>query len=433
MRILIVSQYFWPENFIVNDLACSLHRRGHRVEVLTGKPNYGCSRFYPGYGLFKKSKDSYRGIAVRRVPLLPRFSGRGWQLFLNYLSFAAAGSLLAPFYCRGSYDLIFVFQTSPVTAGIPAVVLNKLKGTPIFFWVQDPWPDSLTAVGAVKSPSVLGLVGRLTRYIYKHCARILVQSRRFIPGIERAGIEKEIIYYFPNWVGSDYRPLSLPDTASADMQLPAGFRLVYGGNVGSAQDFETILEAALKLKQYRDIQWIIIGEGRRLSWLQKQVLELGLDKAVHIIGRRPPAEMPCYLAAADVLLVTLKSRPVFEKVIPSKIQAYLACGKPVAGVIDGEGAAIIEESGAGLAGKPGDSDALERNVLKLYRLSRDRRKELGLAGRSYYEKNFSREMLLNNLETWMKEAVQAGRGSEKASGARPERPDYKEEESIKIK
>lgn len=179
MRILIVTQYFWPESFRINDIALGLRDKGHKVTVLTGQPNYPAGSFFPGYGFFKKIREDYNGVDVVRVPLLPRGSGGGVRLVLNYLSFAFFASILAPFRCRSGYDVIFVYEPSPITVGLPALLLKKLKHAPIMFWVQDLWPESLSATGAVRSAWVLKLVERLVRSIYRGCDVILVQSRAF--------------------------------------------------------------------------------------------------------------------------------------------------------------------------------------------------------------------------------------------------------------
>src|SRR5690349_8507872 len=181
MKILIVSQYFWPESFRINDLALGLKERGHNVTVLTGMPNYPSGRLFSGYAMFSPTKEIFEGIPILRVPLIPRGSKGRWRLALNYISFALCASLLAPLRCKGPFDIIFVFEPSPVTVGIPALVLKKLMQAPIVFWVQDLWPESLSATGAVKSQRVLQWVANLVGYIYRRCDCILVQSEGFIP------------------------------------------------------------------------------------------------------------------------------------------------------------------------------------------------------------------------------------------------------------
>ena len=275
MNILIVTQYFWPENFRINDLATGLFEKGHKVTVLTGIPNYPEGRFFPGYGFFKNIQQDYSGIRVIRVPLLPRGHGGALHLALNYISFAFCASLLGPFYCREKFDLIFVFEPSPITVGIPALVLKKLKSVPIIFWVQDLWPESLSATGAVQSEKILRMVERLVRFIYSRCERILVTSRAYSAPIERHGVDPSRILYFPQSVEDVYKPLTAESDAIEHGKMPTGFRIMFAGNIGAAQDFGTILDAAERLKDYSEIHLVIIGDGRMRSWVEPQVKERG--------------------------------------------------------------------------------------------------------------------------------------------------------------
>ena len=247
MRILIVSQYFWPENFRINDLAVGLVERGHEVTVLTGIPNYPAGNFFPGYGWFRKTRENYKGVRILRVPLLPRGSGSGLRLALNYLSFALSACLLAPFLCRGKFDLIFVCQLSPVTVGLPALLLKKLKKVPILFWILDLWPESLAATGAVRSPRVLAQVEKLVSFIYRGCDKIVVASQGFLPSIFAKGVSVARTDYFPNWYEPEYRTEPAFTGKILSSVLPAGFRVMFAGNIGVAQDFGTILSAAEKL------------------------------------------------------------------------------------------------------------------------------------------------------------------------------------------
>jgi len=403
MNLLIITNHFWPENFRINDLALGLIKRGHRVTVLSGVPDYPEGRFFPGYGIFKRRQEDYQGIKIRRVPLVPRGRGGKLRLALNYLSFALCGCLLAPIYCPGSFDLILVFETSPVTVGLPALVLKRLRNIPIMFWVQDLWPESLSATGAVSSSLLLGLVGLVVHLIYRSSDLILAQSRAFFPSIEKYGGSGEKIVYFPNSAEDFYRPVKVEARAPERALLSRGFNLMFAGNIGAAQDFETILSAAELLKDRRDLHWVILGDGRRRVWVEDQVQARGLSGTVHLLGRYPPEAMPRFFALADALLVTLKKEPIFALTIPSKVQSYLASGKPVIASLDGEGARVVQEAGAGLTGSAGDPEALADNVLALYRLSESLRRAMGLRGRGYFEQHFEREMLLDRLEELMQE------------------------------
>jgi len=400
LQILIISQYFWPETFRINDLAQGLNQHGHQVTILTGQPNYPEGHFFPGYGWFKKSREDYCGMKVLRIPMLPRGKG-GLRLMLNYLSFALSACLLAPFRCTGKYDVIFVYEPSPITVGLPALLLKKLRRIPVAFWVQDLWPESLSATGAIRVPWILKLVERMVREIYRGCDLILVQSRAFIPSVEKLGGVRERVFYFPNSAEALYKPVVLPQESDLRAALPRGFRMMFAGNIGAAQDFEVILAAAEKLKSHTDIHWLILGDGRMLPWVKGQIEARGLHNVVHLLGQHPVESMPDYFSMADAMLVTLKQQPVFALTIPSKIQSYLACGKPIVAALDGEGARIIDESRAGLAVQAEDSDALASAVLEMYRMTDAERQAMGKRGLQYFKENFEREMLLERLNGWL--------------------------------
>lgn len=411
MKVLIVSQYFWPENFRINDLAAGLVERGHEVTVLTGIPNYPQGEFFPGYGCFKKTREEYKGVRILRVPLLPRGNGSGLRLALNYLSFAFSACLLAPILCRGKVDLIFVFEPSPITVGLPALVLKKLKSLPILFWVQDLWPESLSATGAVRSPRILNLVERLVRFIYQGCDRILVTSRAYFPSIQGLGVDPKKLLYFPQSVEELYQPVTVEEGAAEDALMPKGFRVLFAGNIGAAQSFETILAAAEKLTAYPNIQWIIIGDGRMRAWVDTEVERRNMTGIVHMLGRHPVELMPRYFALADVLLVTLKKEPIFALTIPGKVQSYLACGRPIIAALDGEGSNLIREAFAGLTCPAENPDALAETVLAMYQMPQTQREKMGKCGNQYYKENFDRDMLISKLEGWMFE-VSIGRNTE---------------------
>lgn len=239
-----------------------MQSKGHRITVLTGKPNYPAGIFFPGYGFLRKAKEDYKGAKVIRVPLIRRGNGSGFRLALNYVSFVVFASVLAPFRCRGKFDVILVYEPSPITVGIPALLLKRLKGAPMMFWVQDLWPESLSATGAVRSNWILRIVEKLVRFIYRGCDRILVQSRAFVSPIERLGIEGQRIVYFPNSAEELYRPITLESSAPERQDMPAGFCVMFAGNIGKAQDFETILGAAQRTQSHPDIHWVVLGEMR---------------------------------------------------------------------------------------------------------------------------------------------------------------------------
>ena len=409
MKVLVISQYFWPEAFRINDLVQGLTERGHGVTVLTGKPNYPDGSFFPGYGFLRPVREEYRGAEVLRVPLVPRGSGRAAALGINYLSFVLFAGLFGPLLCRGSYNLVFVFEPSPITVGLPAVIMKKIKGAPLMFWVQDLWPESLSATGAVRSERALGWVSKMVRYIYRGCDRVLVQSKGFVARVEAQGARSDEIFYFPNWAESFYEPTEPEEGAPERREMPRGFRVVFAGNIGAAQSFETILGAAERLKDHSGIHWVVFGDGRRRKWVESRVRELGLESKVHLLGRRPVESMSRYYALADALLVSLRREPIFSLTIPGKVQSYLASGRPIIAALDGEGAQVIREAEAGLTAPAEDADALAEAVLRLYEMSPEEREAMGRRGRTYFEEHFERDKLLDRLEGWMEELI-GGKG-----------------------
>jgi len=403
VKVLIVTQYFWPENFRINDLVLGLKERGYEVKVLTGIPNYPGGHLFDGYSLFKPFREIYEGIPVFRVPLIPRGNGSRIQLVLNYFSFVFFACLIGPVRRLGTIDLIFIYEPSPITVCLPALLLKKLKSAPVMFWMQDLWPESLSATGAVRSKKILKIVDILVKFIYRRCDRILVQSRAFFQPIKHQHYGSNRILYFPNSAEDLYQPVILEKDAYERAVMPEGFCVTFAGNIGAAQDFGTILKAAELLKGYTEINWVIIGDGRMFPWVQSQVIKRGLNETVHLLGRYPLEAMPRFFALSDALLATLKKEPIFSLTIPSKIQSYLACAKPIIAALDGEGARIIEEAGAGLTCPAENPEALAEAVLEMYRMSQSERQAMGMCGNTYFNAHFEHKMLLDRLELWMEE------------------------------
>lgn len=408
MRLLVVSQYFWPEAFRVNEFVSSLIARGHAVTVLTGVPNYPDGRVFDAYRRDPGRHASYAGAPVIRVPMLPRGRG-GLRLALNYLSFALSASLLGPWKLRGSaFDAIFVFQTSPITVALPAILLRRIKGAPVLMWVLDLWPETLSAVGAVRSRALLAGVGRLVSFIYAHCDRILLQSRAFADNLVRHGAEPSRLRYFPAWCESESGP-GANDVAPELAPFRQTFNVVFAGNIGQAQDFPSILDAAEALKQETDVRFLIIGDGRAAESVRADIARRGLGQRVLLLGRFPPERMASFFAGADALLVTLKAEPIFALTIPGKIQSYMASGVPIIAMLDGEGARVVAEAGAGLACPAGRGAQLASRILEFRAMPEAERAAMGARGRAYAAREFDRERLMSAFEGWVDEIRAGGR------------------------
>lgn len=397
MRILLVTQYFYPENFKSNDIAIELTKRGHEVTVLTGLPNYPEGKIYEDYSFFKRTNENYLGINVIRTWLVPRGKGGGIRLFLNYFSWAFFASLRAlSLSFQKKFDVILVHEPSPVTQGFPAIVVSKIQNIPLHFWVLDLWPESLTSAGGIKNKYVLLLFTKMVKYIYNNSYKILISSKGFEESIIAKGNYKEKLVYFPNWAEES---ILKGDSDYPIPCLPKGFKIIFAGNIGVAQDVNSIIDAALILKDKLDIHFIFVGDGRSKIQLENFVKENNLIETVHFLGRFPLDAMKTFFNQADVLLVSLKDELIFNVTVPAKLQAYLCTEKPILGMLNGEGAKIIYDANCGLSVNAGDSIKLAEKVLELYEMSDNKRKILGANGFKYFEENFTMGKCIDNLET----------------------------------
>lgn len=409
MKLLIISQYFWPEDFRINEIAKSLPGKCVDIEVLTGKPNYPRGEIFAGYRAWGCQRENYHGITINRIPLLPR-GGGGGRLALNYLSFIMSGLIFGPWMLRNKdYDAILVYAPSPILQAIPALFIGRLKRCPVLLSVQDLWPESLSATGHVQNRIVLKLVEQVVRFIYRHSDLLLVQSRAFEPPV-RALASNTPIAYYPNSVDDSF-------AAPAQAKLPAvaglvdGFSVLFAGNIGTAQAVEVIVEAAALLKDYTEIHFVVLGEGSRWAWMRQEAQQRSLSN-LHLPGRFPVETMPGFMQKASALLVTLTDREIFRATIPSKVQAYLAAGRPILACLNGEGAKLVAEAGAGLTVPAEDGHALAEAVLRLYRMSPQQRDAMGMRGRLYYEQHFAHDMLIDQLLEHLRSACATQEKSE---------------------
>jgi glycosyltransferase involved in cell wall biosynthesis len=324
---------------------------------------------------------------------------------LNYLSFLFCASVLGPWALRGRhFDVIFVYGTSPILQAIAAVVLKWLKRAALVVWVQDLWPDSLEMTGFVRNARLLKTVAAVVRWIYRRSDLLLVQSRAFLEPV-RAMADATPVDYHPN-PGERIemgQPAVLPGM-QAGLQLKPGFNIVFAGNLGTVQALDTVLDAAELLGSDSGVRWVLIGSGARSAWLAEQVRQRGLSQ-VELPGRFEPAQMPAIYAQADALLVTLIKGPAMSLTIPSKIQAYLAAGRPVLAAMDGEGARVVQEAGAGLISAAEDAKALAVAVRQLQQCSQAQRQAMGDSGRRYYATHFAPALLAQALVAQFKRAA----------------------------
>lgn len=395
MNVLIVSQYFWPENFQINGVAKTLAEKGHSVDVLTGKPNYPEGKIFQGYSKWGMLKEKWNDATIFRVPLLPRGNMSGLRLVINYSSFVLFGLIFAPWLLRKRrYDVIFVHGMSPIFQAIPAIFLAWLKKCPTVIWVQDLWPESLETTGYVKNKRILRIIGKLVGWIYRHVDLLLVQSHAFINPVSLLSSSTPVKYY-PNSVDALFSKPSNVDVPEI-LGLDSGFSVLFAGNIGTAQAVETVIEAADLLKNNLDINFVILGSGSRLDWMKEQVEKRQLNN-LHLAGRFPIEMMPTFMQKASSLLVTLTAKPIFSMTVPNKVQAYMASGKPILACLNGEGARVVTKAKAGLSIAAEDAQGLADAILQLYKMPDNERDMLGRNGHSYYNTHYDHEMLADQL------------------------------------
>lgn len=402
MKILFVCQYFYPEVFRGNDIAFHWAEEGHDVHVVCGVPNYPKGKFFDGYGLFKRRHEVVNGVKVTRLPIVPRGNGKV-TLMLNYFSYMVVAWVWMLFHAIGHrYDRVFVQQLSPVMMSAPGVLYKKFRGVPLYTWVLDLWPESLTAAGGINNEYVLGFFRHFVRSEYRHSDKILISSRSFEKSVLEYGDYKEKIVYFPQWSDGEIAGNGSTGSPSARNEglpvLPEGFKLMFAGAVGEAHGFECTMEAARLTKEHKEIKWVIVGDGRKLEWVQGFVKEHGLEETVLTLGRFPAETMPWFFAKADVMLVTLSDDPLFRLYAPAKISSYMAAGKPIAAVLNGEGAEVIRDADCGWTLPAGDAEGLARLAIDLSQMDKTLLAEKGAKAKRYYDEHFVKEKCLKELD-----------------------------------
>lgn len=396
MKILVVSQYFYPEEFKINDLVETLLEMGHEVTVLTGKPNYPKGEYYEGYKFKGVVHEEYKGAKVVRVPLIKRCRGGAKNLVMNYFSFV----YYANKYLKKNeikVDAIICFEISPITQAFPCITCKKRYGGKLLLWVQDLWPESVTAAGGVTNKFALGLLDNMVKYIYNKSDNLMIQSEAFAESILSKGDYKDKIVYVPNWAEDLFSDREKIDKEKYRGMMPEGFKVMFAGNIGAAQDFDSIINSANLTKDVPDIKWVIVGDGRARANAEERVKELGLQDTVKFLGRHPMREMPSFFTHADAMLVTLKDEYIFSLTIPSKVQCYMAAAKPMLTMLNGIGNKIVEEAGCGLTANAGDAQRLADNVKKMYAMEKADIETMGKAALAYYNGHFDKATVIDNI------------------------------------
>lgn len=401
MKTLVVTQYFWPEEFRINDICEGLVEKGHKVEVLTGLPNYPYGKLFEGYSFFSRGPKKYKDIKINRCYLVERGQNSSIKLALNYISFFITSLFHIPKLMMKKFDNIFVFQVSPITTAIPAIILSKIKKIPSSIYIQDLWPETFYSIINIENKKLRKIFKKICIKIYNSFDQIEIASEGYREILLKSGISNDKIVYLPQWAEDIYSD-NVDISDSIIEKNEDDFVVTFAGNIGKAQSVDTIIEAANSSKYNSKIKWVILGDGSEFENIKSLVEKYNLNNTVSLLGRKPSTEMPKYFSQSDALIVTLKDTDILRITLPAKVQSYMASGKPIVGAISGAGMETIQVSKCGLVSKAEDFNGLSLKINELYNMDKSDRDKLGMNGKKYFKENFEREMLLDRLEDYLK-------------------------------
>ncbi|WP_340392695.1 glycosyltransferase family 4 protein [Paenibacillus sp. FSL E2-0190] len=398
-HILVIAQYFYPEQFRINDICTEWVKKGYKVTVVTGIPNYPQGKYFPGYGLFKKRKEIYNGVEIIRIPLIPR-GNNSIMLALNYLSFVVSGFFWNLF-SKVKADYVFIFEVSPMTQALPGVWYAKKRKVPCYLYVQDLWPENVEIITGITNRYFIGAIGKMVDYIYARCDKIFATSNSFVHSIASRGVQEEKIAYWPQYAEDFYTPKeksTVPEIPNDDI-----FNIIFAGNIGTAQGLEILPKTALFLKEKslaKNIRFNIVGDGRYKNELIELVNASNVAEMFNFITRQPATRIPELLASNNAAFQCLTDNPLFSMTIPAKLQSYMACGIPIIASANGETSRILKESEAGLISPAGDARKLAEVIVEMLNKSPEQLKVMGLNAREYYNRNFNKQELLSEMDSY---------------------------------
>ncbi len=398
MRVLLVTQYFYPENFKSNDMAFELTERGYKVDVLCGLPNYPEGHIFKGYGIFKKRIEKINGVNIYRALQVSRGShGSKIRLLINYFSFVIFGSLWAVFLSIiKKYDCVIVHEPSPITQAVPAIIVKKWQKIPFYIWVLDIWPDAMTSGGGIKSKRLIGIMTKFVKWVYNNASKILISSKGFEDLIARQDEKyRTKLVYFPNWAADVLKQpqYNIP-------KLPDGYKIMMAGNLGSAQTIKSVMAATLMLKERKDIKWIFVGDGSEKKYMEDFIDKHNLGDTVFLMGRYPGNYMGSFFEQADAMLITLRAEfPHIRAVVPARLQSYMSSGKPIIAMADGGVADLVREADCGISVKAEDYNSLCKVITNNILTNREKFAIKGQNGRRYYERFFTTQQCIDKLES----------------------------------
>lgn len=394
MNVLVISQYYFPEQLRITDICETLVKNGHNVTVVTGIPNYPEGEIFDGYENSYRTPEIHNGVKILRCNNRPRHKGI-LNLVLNYLSFVkCANRIVAKL--EDHYDIVYVYQLSPVTLAISAIKYKKKNHVPLYLYCLDIWPESVKSYSSDKVLSENNIVYKVAKYIsmkvYENADRIGVSSRSFKSYLmEIHHIQEEKIHYLPQH--SDDIGLNEDLTAENNDCIDIFFM----GNVGVSQNTNQIVDAVEIIKSIENFKIHIVGSGSMLEEMKKRVTEKGVEQKFVFYGKKPYADMPKYYKMADACLLTLNGQTKVGLTIPGKLQNYMAAGKPVIASIDGDASDVIHEANCGICVEADNVKALAKAISEFV-IHNDKYAECGMNARKYFEKYFMIDAHIKCLE-----------------------------------
>ncbi len=387
MKILVVTQHYWPEPFPTTDLCESLAARGHQVTVVTDLPNYPMGYIHPQYKGGKNRQEERNGVKIFRTFTIGRRNNILFRI-LNYYSFSISSTLFSR-KLPGDFDAVLAVQTSPIMMVRAALAYGKRTGKKVTFYTMDLWPASLAAGGLSERSPIYKLFGWISKKLYRRADRILITSRMFRGYLkENFGISDETIGYLPQYASGQFDHLPpAPPKDTVDV--------MFAGNVGAAQSLKTVLEAAALLKDIPGLRFHIVGDGSELENLQNFSRDHALGNVI-FHGRKPPEQMPEFYAMADAMMVTLTADPVIGMTLPAKVQSYMAAGKPILAAANGEIPDVLHNAACGFCASAEDARGFADCVRRF--VETPRKDRLGANARAYYELHFTKEKFMATLE-----------------------------------
>lgn len=401
-HILLISQYFYPETFRVNDMAAEWVKRGYKVTVLTGIPNYPMGKFFEGYGYRKKRCEMWNGVRIIRIPLIPRgHSSIG--MVANYFSFMISGWLWVKRH-NVHADLVFNFETSPMTQSMIGVWYKNKYHVPYYLYVQDLWPENVETVTGIHNRFVIGPIDKMVDKIYRVADHIFTTSPSFVEAIvnRKNRVKRSKVHYWPQYAEEFYQPMDpirKSDVPEIQKVIDCKeFKIAFTGNIGTAQGLDILPKTAELLKN-EPVKFVIVGDGRYQAEFEKEIKERNVWDKFIMVPRQPAERVPEILSVCDAGFISFNKTPLWEMTIPAKMQSYMACGKAIIASASGETRRIIEESECGFCCNIGDGKSLAEGI-RLLRNSDII--EMGEKARNYFVMNFDKKKLMYKMDLCLK-------------------------------